>query len=79
MERKSKWKMEMTGDRGRDNDDGDGDGDLAVCLEIILPLPAIRLQTTAAEHKVSQCNEINERMCITISYGKRIESLCIVF
>lgn len=56
MERKRKWKMEMTGDRGRDNDDDDGD--LAVCLEIILQLPAIRLQTRA-EHNVSQGNQIN--------------------
>lgn len=56
MERKSKWKMEMTGDKGRDSgDDGDDGGDLAVCLEIILQLPAIRLQTTAAE---AQCEPV---------------------
>lgn len=51
MERKSKWKTEMTGDRGRgrDSDDNNDGSDLAVCLEIILQLLTIRLQTTAGE------------------------------
>lgn len=63
MERKSKWKMEMTGDKGRDSDGDDG-GDLAVCLEIILQLPAIRLQTTAAE---AQCEPVQWKSINTCS------------
>lgn len=49
----------MTGDRGRDNDDDD---DLAVCLEITLQLPDIRLQIIPVEHNGSQCSEISEHM-----------------
>lgn len=36
----------MTGDKGSDSSNDVAGGDLAVCLEIILELPAIRLPTT---------------------------------
>ncbi len=63
--RESKWETETMGDIGRDNDDDDDDddddgddGDLAVCLEINLQLPAIRLGTRAAEHNVCKWNQL---------------------
>lgn len=50
--RGSKWKTEMTGDRGSDN----GGGDVAVYSEIILQLQAIQLQLMAVSQNANLCN-----------------------
>lgn len=55
----------MTADKGSDNDDDDGD--LAVCLEIILQLPAIRLQTTAGVQNANAYSTTDRAITMTFS------------
>lgn len=59
----------MTVDKGSDNDDDDGD--LAVCLEIILQLPAIRLQTTAAVQNVNAYSTTDRAITMTFKTSQR--------
>lgn len=69
-ERESKLKMQMTADKGSDNDDDDGD--LAVCSEIILQLPAIRLQTTAAVQNANAYGTTDRAVTMTFSQCRKL-------